>query len=83
MLPDHLKNKHFFVVSTNYLLCFNDYGGKKKYLHAGLLWSANLGKDGFSKEGTQTGTSPAPEQHSSANQHLNPELQLGTIFDPR
>lgn len=38
---------------------------------------------GFSKEGTQTGTSSAPEQHSSANQHLSPELQLGTIFDPR
>lgn len=48
MLPDHLKNKHFFfVVSTNYLSCFNDYGGGKKYLHAGLLWSANLGKDGW------------------------------------
>lgn len=30
MLPDHLKNKHFFfVVSTNYLSCFNDYGGGK------------------------------------------------------
>lgn len=54
-------------------------GGKKKYLHAGLLWSANLGKDGWILQRGHTDR----DQPSSANQHLSPELQLGTIFDPR